>query len=287
MWGNYVVALSFVPSVGCSNCCTLLTLMCSIWRVWHVSMCCGHIGTDNDTKVKTCSLWAVAGPALPTTVLHPWQWPKQPWSRVQIDYAGLFPVRFLLIADSHSKRIDVHITNIFPKATSIEKLQCIFASLGLPEIIVSDNGPPFSSTEFTDFLKSNGIQHVNTIPCHPASNSLVVTVSYSSIVLLPNTTGVTPTELFMGHELHTHLDLLIQMWERQSVRDKAYRSILMIFMLRTDSFKWMIQYWQRNLALDHREDFEAVWSSNILSWIAWSPVILINWNLKCWAQKRL
>ena len=30
MWGNYVVVLSFVLSVGCLNCCTLLTLMWSV-----------------------------------------------------------------------------------------------------------------------------------------------------------------------------------------------------------------------------------------------------------------
>ena len=45
-------------------------------------------------------------------------------------------------------------------------------SLGLPKMLVTDNGPSFESSEFTDFVKANGIQHVKTVSYHPASNGL-------------------------------------------------------------------------------------------------------------------
>ena len=47
----------------------------------------------------------------------------------------------------------------------------LFATLGLPEVIVSDNATTFTSEEFRQFLKKNEIRHVLTPP-YPASNGL-------------------------------------------------------------------------------------------------------------------
>ena len=45
-------------------------------------------------------------------------------------------------------------------AITIEKLQLLFSTFGLPHVLVSDNGPAFSSCKFQDFMKQNGINHV-------------------------------------------------------------------------------------------------------------------------------
>ena len=49
-------------------------------------------------------------------------------------------------------------------------LRTIFSKYGLPESIVSDNGPPFQSAEYERFLKLNGIQRILVAPYHPSSN---------------------------------------------------------------------------------------------------------------------
>ena len=41
----------------------------------------------------------------------------------------------------------------------IRKLRVLFSQLGLPELIVSDNGPLFVSDEFRLFVAQNGINH--------------------------------------------------------------------------------------------------------------------------------
>ena len=45
-----------------------------------------------------------------------------------------------------------------------------FANFGLPEEIVSDNGPQFSSQDFELFCVNNGIKHTSTPPYHPVIN---------------------------------------------------------------------------------------------------------------------
>ena len=79
---------------------------------------------------------------------------------------------FLLIIDAHSKWLEIHITTVSTAAVTIQKLQQTFATLGLPETLVSDNGTAFTSLEFQEFMKQNGITHLRTAPYHPASNSL-------------------------------------------------------------------------------------------------------------------
>ena len=45
-----------------------------------------------------------------------------------------------------------------------------FSTLGFPEGLVTDNGPAFTSQEFANFIKANGIRHLTSLPYHPASN---------------------------------------------------------------------------------------------------------------------
>ena len=96
------------------------------------------VGRDGQSKalefaVKTCAECQENQKSPARAPMHPWEWPDRQWARIHIDYAG--PVKgkmILVIVDSHSKWIEAHVVN---SATS----QAIH---GLPEVIVSDNGPP-------------------------------------------------------------------------------------------------------------------------------------------------
>ncbi|VEN53985.1 unnamed protein product [Callosobruchus maculatus] len=100
-------------------------------------------------------------------------WPKTEnvFSRIHIDFFHAENKIFLLIVDSKSKWVDIHHigkgTSIEP---TIEKLKSTFSVMGLPDMIVSDNGPPFNSAEFTKFCHVNGIEVIKTPPYHPQSN---------------------------------------------------------------------------------------------------------------------
>ena len=86
-------------------------------------------------------------------------------------------------ADHSSRRLkkqEQHIKKVIgtpgkPKTTSfktIEALMTIFVKYGLPEQLVSDNGPQFTSEEFTEFMKVNSIKHIRSAPYHPSTNGL-------------------------------------------------------------------------------------------------------------------
>ena len=77
---------------------------------------------------------------------------------------------FLLIIDAYCKWMDIHCVNSSTSSVTIDKMR---SSDGLPEIIVSDNGSNFVSSEFKSFLQKNGIKHITSAPCHPSTNGLV------------------------------------------------------------------------------------------------------------------
>ena len=79
---------------------------------------------------------------------------------------------YLIIVDSHSKWLDVQITQSISTSKTVEKLRFVFAIHGLPRTIVSDNGPSFTSDEFKKFMQANGIRHITAAPSHPSTNGL-------------------------------------------------------------------------------------------------------------------
>ena len=86
----------------------------------------------------------------PLSPLHPWIYPDQR-QRIHLDFAGPFPgVNFLVAVDAYSKWPKVKIMKSTTASKTIEALRERFCRNGLPQQIVSDNGPQFISKEFRD-----------------------------------------------------------------------------------------------------------------------------------------
>ena len=132
------------------------------------------IDRDLETKAKQCRSCQSTQKAPAVAPLHPREFPSKPWSRLHIDYAGPFMggYMFLIVVDAYSKWMEVYPMRTATSQATIEKLRCAFATHGLPDIIVSDNGTCFTSAEFAEFVQCNGIKHVRSAPFHPASNGL-------------------------------------------------------------------------------------------------------------------
>ena len=133
-------------------------------------LCWPNLDAEIELMVKNYEVCQSVWKASPRTPLYPWRWPTRVWQRAHIDFAEKDGNSFLGLVDSHSKWIEVaHMTSTSAKST-IDQLRVWFAAYGLPEEVVSDNGPQFIASEFVDFLKQNGVKQTLAAPYHPSSN---------------------------------------------------------------------------------------------------------------------
>ncbi len=99
-----------------------------------------------EDAVKTCAPCQQTRHLPSPALLQPWEWPSHPWGRVHLDYAGpLLGHMFLILVDAHSKWMEVKIMKTTTSTTIIEHLRNIFATHGLPEMLVTDNAAYFMS----------------------------------------------------------------------------------------------------------------------------------------------
>lgn len=106
-----------------------------------------------------------------------WQsWPDEidRWNRVHIDFAGPLSTGAyaLVLVDAYSKWPEVHLMQKTTSEETIRRLRRTFSQEGIPHTLVSDNGPQFTSHEFTEWLNNIGCKHVKTPPYHPKSNGI-------------------------------------------------------------------------------------------------------------------
>ena len=140
---------------------------------------------------------------------------------------------FLIVVDAHSKWIEAIMMTTTTTSKTIAEIRKMLAAYGMLEQVISDNGPQFTSNEFDEFMKKNGIKHILTSPYHPKSNSEAeqavqtfksslkvrgmekedLQTKLSRFLLYYRTTtttsiGLTPSELLMKRRLRTQLYLL-------------------------------------------------------------------------------
>ena len=159
--------------------------------------------------------------------------PDYPWQRIGTDLFMLNGATYLLVIDYFSRFVEVVKLKTTTSASIIEVLKPIFARFGIPETLMSDNGPQYSSQEFANFAKTYDFCHITSSPHYPQSNGLaeraVQTVKkllkeskdpYQAVLSYRSTPlpwcNISPAELLMGRQLRTALpqvdDLLLPKW---------------------------------------------------------------------------
>ena len=90
-----------------------------------------------------------------------------------MDFARPFRGKmYFIIVDAHSKWPEVMAMSSTTSEHTIDALRTLFSHYGLPEQLVSDNGPQFTADVFAQFMKESGVKHILSAPYHPSSNGL-------------------------------------------------------------------------------------------------------------------
>ena len=110
-------------------------------------------------------------------------------------------------------------------ASVITALKSVFARYGIPDVLISDNGPQYSAKEFEEFAKSYDFTHKTSSPYHPQGNGeakrAVKTVKKllkgskdPHLALLSYRTtplpwcNLSPPQLLMGRHIRSNLPIL-------------------------------------------------------------------------------
>ncbi len=154
----------------------------------------------------------------------PSECPERPWQKLGTDLFVLGSKIYLLVVDYFSRCVETAQLSHTRSTDIIVHLKSIFARHGIPEVLMSDNGPQFSGQAFTSFATSYGFRHTTSSPGFPQSNgeagqavqivkTLLKKAGDPYLVLLayratPLQCGYSPAQLSMGQRIRTTVPAL-------------------------------------------------------------------------------
>ena len=156
--------------------------------------------------------------------LCPTELPERPWQKLGADLCALQGKDFLVVTDYYSRWLEVRQLHSTTASSVINKFKMIFATHGIPEVVVYDNGPQFQCREFQGFSQEYDFQHLTSNPGFPQANGAAESAVKVAKKLLQqadpdlallnyratphSSTGVSPAAALMGRQLHTKLPIL-------------------------------------------------------------------------------
>ena len=127
---------------GIQRCCARANV--SVW--WP------GIASEIENMVKQCNTCARdftprKEPMIPSDL------PEYPWQKVGTDLFQFNGAAYLVVVNYFSRYPEVKKLSSTTSSSVIESLKTIFARFGIPEIVISDNGPQYSSREFCQNIR--------------------------------------------------------------------------------------------------------------------------------------
>lgn len=195
------------------------TLKRASLHMWWPSM-----SSDLKNLINSCEFCIENRPNNRKEPLIPSQFPDGPWQRLSTDFLDFDSKKYLVVYDNYSKWLEIIRCRTTDAKTVIDIFKQLFSRWGICDSVQSDNGPPFTSRSFQEFLSSLGVKSVTSSPYTPESNGaaeravgvakriLRQTDTSTALLAYRSTphiaTGISPARLIMGREIRTELPTL-------------------------------------------------------------------------------
>ena len=88
--------------------------------------------------------------------------PNLPWQKIGTNLFEWDKTTYLLIIDYYSYWIEIAKLTGLSANSVINHTKSIFARYGIPEAVISENGPQFSSEAYAQFTREYGFKHGTT-----------------------------------------------------------------------------------------------------------------------------
>ena len=122
------------------------------------------ISHDIKDIVQNCMECRSARPSQRQEPLKPTELPGRPWQCIATDLFEISKRDYLVLVDTYSRWIEIKPLSSTKSSVVIDRLKGIFAAHGIPEDVHSDNGPQYTSAEFSDFAENYGFHHTTSSP---------------------------------------------------------------------------------------------------------------------------
>ena len=207
----------------------------------NASRCVWWPGLRSELKqlCESCSHCLTRSTSQRAEPLRPTPLPSRPWEKLGMDLCTWNNREFLVVVDYYSRWIEIKEQQSTTSRAVINKCRQIFCTHGIPEEVMSDNGPQFSSREFAEIAEKFGFHHSTSSPHFPQANGeaesavkmakKILSSGTPDIALLNyratvhSSTGVAPSVALMSRILDTKLPVLPEILTPLTPDDRAIR----------------------------------------------------------------
>ena len=129
-------------------------------------------GMDAEIKeyISQCEICTQYSAKQPKETLMTHESPDRPWEKISVDIRTTDGKDYLITEDCFSNFGKIDRLRDTKASTCVLKLKSHFARNGIPDIVTSDNGPQFTSSEFALFTREWGFEHRTSSPGHQQAN---------------------------------------------------------------------------------------------------------------------
>ena len=197
------------------------------------------LAAELETLVRNCDICCKhqppsVQPLIPSTL------PDLPWQKVGTDLFEYKQKPYLIIVDYYSRFIEIALLSDTSSATVVCHTKSVFARHGIPEVVISDNGPQFRAETYKQFAKDFSFKHITSSPYHSQGNGeaerAVGTVKrllekeedpYLALLAYRSTplqNGYSPAELLMSRKLRASVPISRQQLKPAVPNDAQLRA---------------------------------------------------------------